>query len=125
MMPQLGVLSTVHPEAATQVFERDCLILLGPCIAPVGIAKAGEEVCSVEMNGRRETVRAGEVKVLPLGVGEKAEIEVTPARGFDMGEGKGRPVRSSVEGGVVGVILDGRGRPLNLISDPMREYEAF
>ena len=39
MMPQLGVLSTVHPKAATDVFERDCLIRLGDCIAPVGTAK--------------------------------------------------------------------------------------
>jgi len=28
MMPQLGILSTVMPEAAAQVFERDCLIKL-------------------------------------------------------------------------------------------------
>ncbi|HOD41638.1 MAG TPA: glutamate mutase L, partial [Candidatus Wallbacteria bacterium] len=36
MMPQLGVLAKVHPEAALQVFEKDCLIYLGTCIAPVG-----------------------------------------------------------------------------------------
>src|SRR5438093_5751126 len=34
--PQLGVLSTVHARAATEVFERDCLIFLGPCVAPLG-----------------------------------------------------------------------------------------
>ncbi|MGB2989555.1 MAG: glutamate mutase L, partial [Candidatus Zixiibacteriota bacterium] len=33
MMPQLGVLSTVHAKAATQVFDKDCLIHLGTCIA--------------------------------------------------------------------------------------------
>ncbi|MDH7568456.1 MAG: glycosyltransferase, partial [Armatimonadota bacterium] len=36
MMPQLGVLSQVHPQAAEQVFFRDCLIPLGTCIAAVG-----------------------------------------------------------------------------------------
>ena len=41
MMPQLGVLAQVNQEAATQVFERDCLIHLGSCIAPVGVAKPG------------------------------------------------------------------------------------
>jgi uncharacterized protein (TIGR01319 family) len=39
MTPQLGVLSTVHETAATQVFERDCLVFLGPCVAPIGSAK--------------------------------------------------------------------------------------
>ena len=43
MMPQLGVLAAVHPEAATQVFERDCLIYLGDCIAPLGRVKEGQK----------------------------------------------------------------------------------
>jgi hypothetical protein len=38
MMPQLGVLASVQPEAAGQVFERDCLIWLGTVVAPVGVA---------------------------------------------------------------------------------------
>src|SRR5436190_2829459 len=41
MAPQLGVLSTVHEQAATQVFERDCLIRLGAVLAPVGGGKPG------------------------------------------------------------------------------------
>ena len=40
MMPQLGVLAQVNEAAATQVFERDCLIHLGTCIAPVGVASS-------------------------------------------------------------------------------------
>ena len=51
MMPQLGVLSTVQPEAAAQVFERDCLIKLGSVIAPVGKRKAGDLACSVTIDG--------------------------------------------------------------------------
>ncbi|MFQ6061319.1 MAG: glutamate mutase L, partial [Thermoplasmata archaeon] len=39
MMPHLGVLSAVHEEAATEVFERDCLIHLGTAVAPKGIGK--------------------------------------------------------------------------------------
>ena len=43
MMPHLGVLSAVHPEAASQVFERDCLIYLGTCIAAKGVGKTGRK----------------------------------------------------------------------------------
>jgi len=32
MMPQLGVLSEVHAKAATEVFNKDCLIHLGTCV---------------------------------------------------------------------------------------------
>lgn len=48
---------------------------------------------------------------------EAAEIVVTPARGFDVGEGKGKEVRRTVQGGVAGVIIDTRGRPLQLPGD--------
>jgi uncharacterized protein (TIGR01319 family) len=117
MMPQLGVLSTIHPEAAAQVFDRDCLIRLGTCIAPVGQGKEGEPCLTVEYNGKSETFRVGEIRVLPLGVGETLEAVLKPARGFDVGAGKGRAREVQLEGGVVGIIVDARGRPLQLPSD--------
>ncbi len=114
MMPQLGVLSTVHPEAATQVFERDCLIHLGTCIAPVGPAKPGKPVLEVEIDlpagKERFTMEFGQMRLVPLGVGEKAQVRARPAKGLDVGGGKGAEVVEEVEGGVVGIIFDTRGR---------------
>jgi hypothetical protein len=132
MMPQLGILSTIHPEAATQVFERDCLIYLGTCIAPVGVAKPGEACCTVQFGGKTETIPFGTIKVYPLGFqsGEEgepqsAEITVTPARGFDVGAGKGREVKRVVQGGVAGVIIDARGRPLQLPTEDTPRVEKL
>ncbi|GIV10414.1 MAG: hypothetical protein KatS3mg019_2505 [Fimbriimonadales bacterium] len=117
MMPQLGVLSTVHPEAAAQVFDRDCLIRLGSCVAPVGQGKEGEPCLTIEYNGKSETFRYGELRVLPMGVGETLRATLRPARGFDVGAGKGKPVEATLEGGVVGIVVDARGRPLQLPAD--------
>jgi hypothetical protein len=122
MMPHLGVLSTVHKAAATEVFEKDCLILLGTCIAPRGTAKAPGRPCFTarirRAGGRSEerTVAHGELVCLPLAEGETAEIEVVPDKAFDIGHGPGKPVTGKAQGGVVGLILDGRGRPLGLPS---------
>ena len=44
MMPHLGVLAQVHPQAAIEVFERDCLIYLGTCISPKGTGSARQNV---------------------------------------------------------------------------------
>jgi hypothetical protein len=63
-------------------------------------------------------VACGEVRVLPLAEGEQAALTVELARGFDCGAGKGRPVSATVRGGVVGVIADGRGRPLQWARTP-------
>jgi len=114
MMPQLGVLSTVHPEAATQVFERDCLIHLGTCIAPVGPAKPGKTILTLDIDLPTGTehmeMQMGEIRLVPLGVGEEATIRARPARGLDLGAGKGQEITEVVDGGVVGIIIDTRGR---------------
>ena len=115
MMPQLGVLAQVNEAAATQVFERDCLIHLGTCIAPVGVATPGE--LGVTITGDlTETVPFGELRLYPLGVGEKAQVTIQPERRLDMGAGRGQPIDAEVEGGVVGLVVDTRGRPLEVSS---------
>ena len=113
MMPQLGVLAQVNEAAATQVFERDCLIHLGTCIAPVGVAAPGD--LGVTISGDlTETVPFGELRLYPLGVGEKAWVTIQPERRLDMGAGRGQPIEAEVEGGVVGLVVDTRGRPLEV-----------
>ena len=113
MMPQLGVLAQVNEAAATQVFERDCLIHLGTCIAPVGITNPGD--LGITISGDlTETVPFGELRLYPLGVGEKAQLTIQPERRLDMGAGRGQPIEAEVEGGVVGLVVDTRGRPLEV-----------
>lgn len=117
MMPQLGVLSTVLPEAATQVFDRDCLIRLGTVVAPVGAARRDEPLATVRFGGQEHRIEPGKIEVIPLGADDWLDLEITPARGVDVGAGKGKPHTARVRGGVAGLILDGRGRPLNLPPD--------
>lgn len=118
MMPHLGVLAHVHPDAAMEVFEKDCLVYLGTCVAPKGVSKPGKSCFKYEITGAtlNETgeLLCGEMKVLPLGVGETARIRIEPARGFDAGKGHKQAVEQEVRGGTVGLILDSRGRPLDV-----------
>jgi uncharacterized protein (TIGR01319 family) len=118
MMPHLGVLAQVHPQAAIEVFERDCLVYLGTCVAPKGSGALGKPCFSFRLSGSglNETgdVKVGEMRKIPLEPGKTAKISVEPARGFDCGAGPGKHVEKEIRGGTVGVILDGRGRPLQL-----------
>ncbi|MEW6032028.1 MAG: glutamate mutase L [Bacillota bacterium] len=125
MMPQLGVLATVHPEASAQVFERDCLIRLGTAIAPVGPASGRTATEVVRVKGTLpgggsfdEAVNYGEMKRISLPENETLTITVQPARGYDVGAGPGHRLETNVEGGTCGLILDGRGRPLVLSDQP-------
>ena len=131
MMPQLGVLSTVHEEAAIQVFQKDCLIRLGWSIAPRSPRKVkpGHLSMTVEVhgpNGRSShEIHHGELIRVPLPEGSRAEITVTPEKGHDVGSGPGEPASRTIAGGVVGLILDARGRPFHLPADRTERLAAL
>lgn len=119
MMPHLGVLSTINEKAATDVFVRDCMVYLGTCVAPIGQGKDGDRCADYQMtmpDGKTigDQLKFGELKLYPLESGQKATITVQPAKGVSMGAGAGVAVTKEVHGGVVGLLLDGRGRPLKL-----------
>jgi len=121
MMPQLGILSTIHPKAAVEVFEKDCLIRLGTCIAPVGKAKQDQPVLEYEINLPNERIGGelmpGELKLIPANY-DPARATLAPGKGLDIGAGKNEKLETNIFGGVVGIILDGRGRqPFNLTDE--------
>ena len=130
MMPQLGVMANIEKEelaedarnAAIEVFEKDCLIRLGTCLAPVGNAKPGAIVLIAEL-----TLPNGDIQKHEIKFGDIVRIEVpyepikaklTPGKGMDIGAGKNESIETTIYGGVVGIILDGRGRPMGISTDP-------
>ncbi|MHC4414168.1 MAG: glutamate mutase L [Planctomycetota bacterium] len=132
MMPHLGVLAQVHPKAAMEVFERDCLIYLGTCVAAKGLGKPGKACFDYTIKGDTvndsDELTFGEIRLLPLGPDETAVISAEPARAFDLGSGPGRRIEKEVRGGTVGLVLDARGRPLILPeerSEARRAVEAW
>ena len=131
MAPQLGVLSTVHPEAATQVFDRDCLIRLGSVLAPIGAGRSGQPCLTVEIAaegrpGVDRRVPFGTLTLLPLPAEGIVRLTAAPERGFDLGLGRGRALETGIRGGAVGLIVDTRGRrPFALPDDPHARIERL
>ncbi|MCM2268009.1 MAG: glutamate mutase L [Elusimicrobiales bacterium] len=121
MMPHLGVLAQISEKAALDVFYHDCLVRLGTCLAPKGLAKEGQlimewEVTAPDGKKRAGQLRFGDILHVPFD-SPKARLVARPSKGFDMGSGPGNKVEAEIEGGVVGLVLDGRGRPFNLAKD--------
>jgi uncharacterized protein (TIGR01319 family) len=126
MMPHLGVLAQINEKAAIDVFERDCLIHLGPVIAPIGTTKPGMPCVRVKIDNKKEyDIPFGEMKRIPLDAEEEVTLTITPAKGFDIGAGKKKTVTKKVHGGVVGIIIDARGRPLSLPDSPQERIVAL
>jgi len=119
MMPHLGVLSTVYPKIAWNIFDKDCLVRLGSVIAPVGTAKQGEHVVNITLVMPNniifeKEIQFGEIIRVPLPEGLKAKAVISPESNFNIGNGPGMKLETTIEGGVVGVVIDVRGRPLIL-----------
>jgi hypothetical protein len=103
---------------------------LGTAVSPVGHARQGRPVMRVrvEPEGGGEmsegVVRFGQVVLLPLRAGEHARLTLRPESGFDVGfGGQGKAGALRVAGGALGVIIDARGRPLELSNDPAERQE--
>ena len=144
MMPQLGVMANIDKEnlseqariAALEVFEKDCLIRLGTCIAPVGNLEGDTNILSISLefeNSDNKEINLNHGELIRIEAGyEEIKATLTPAKGVDVGAGAGEPINTTIFGGQVGIILDGRGRPLHIdsesskrISDLKNWSEAF
>ncbi len=120
MMPHLGVLASVHPQAAMEVFERDCLVRLGWCVAASGEARWGKPCFQFKLSGAVQqsgSLACGDVALVRVPHGAEVEITVEPEKGFDFGAGSGKPMTRRVKGGVLGIFFDARGRALALPSN--------
>ncbi|MEM7230414.1 MAG: methylaspartate mutase, partial [Planctomycetota bacterium] len=62
-------------------------------------------------------IKVGEMKLFELGPDDSATVSITPAKGFDVGAGSGKPREETVRGGTVGLVLDGRGRSISIPED--------
>lgn len=114
----IGAVAGPQPDVAAGLFERDCLANLGTCIAPTGWSKDGAPALDLTVEGgdagpRSARVAAGSLRRLPLRYGERIAVKLYPAEQFDVGLGRpGAPGAADVEGGLRGVVVDCRGRPI-------------
>ena len=137
MMPQLGVLANIDQKdlsenarkAALEVFNKDCLIRLGTCIAPVGKAKNGDLILSTTLemsDGSEKQIDLHQGELLAISADyEPIKSKLKPAKGIDIGAGKNEEISTTLYGGVVGLVFDGRGRPLNLPNENDKRIDSL
>ena len=119
----IGAVAGIKPLIAASALEAGTLVSLGTVISPVGQTRRGDVVMRVKIiydNGSELAVEAhyGELEVWPLLVGQRATLEIRLHRRFDIGMGPGQGGRVEVLGGLAGLIVDARGRPLALPKQP-------
>lgn len=130
LAPAFGALAGVNPGAAAQVLERDGFVTLGTAIVPTFPGRTGDGLAvqariETAVGGQLEVqVASGSLELIPLGLGEKAHVELRMSGGVDMAAAEKHGIMArDMEGGAVGLVIDARGRPLRFPNDLQQARE--
>jgi hypothetical protein len=131
LVNMLGAIAVVDPVAAVKIAAQDAFLNLGTVVAPAGHGTLGKPAVKIKLTYENDEIYEkeivyGDIEMIDLPLGQKAKLEVRPARHFDIGLGQpGRGAVAEVEGGVLGVVIDARGRPLRLAVDDVERQEQL
>jgi len=130
LLPLLGAASVRNSLLPVQILESGAFQSLGTVVSVIASANVGAQVVRARLtydNGTETLadVKFGNLEVLPLPAGESARLTLQPQRGANIGFGPGRGGTVPVSGGSMGVVIDGRGRPLVLSNDAGRRQESI
>lgn len=128
LLPLLGVAASQNNILPVQVLESGAFLSIGTVVSPVVSARYGTAILRAKLTYENGTeaqteLKYGGLETLPLPVGETGKLSIQCLHGADVGFGPGRGGTIPVSGGALGIVFDGRGRPLELPSDPVRRRE--
>ena len=128
LLPLLGAAAKRNSILPVQVLESGAFQSLGTVVSVTASAAYGSLVARARMvyddgHEAQAEVKYGSIEILPLANGQSAKLTLQPTHGTDVGFGLGRGGTVRVSGGAMGVVIDGRGRPLVLPGDPVRRRE--
>jgi len=144
ILPRLMSLGRVDATVAASILKHDAFLNAGVCLSLLGDAKPGDRVAEISIDRDHlphggapsgedvHEIRYGTITVIPLRANEQTGIRITTARKFSFGiEGsetvwsvgsaeEGKSPSAGVAGGLVGLVVDARGRPIESDQDPAR-----
>jgi hypothetical protein len=124
LAPGLGAASTVVPGLVSQLLlDPTVLVNLGFVISPISRVKAGTAILRIRVkyqSGHETTVNAhqGNIQTISIPAGQRAKVFIDPLHKTNIGFGPGKGTSIQVVGGLFGLVVDARGRPLNLPTNP-------
>jgi hypothetical protein len=127
----LGATASVTPLLTVQSLDATNFVNLCTVISPVGSAPPETPILRVRMTSDdsvefEQEIKQGYLAIFKLPSGQSGTLHLTPLHRFDVGMGgPGRGGTVKVIGGVLGVLIDARGRPLHLPSEPFKRRELL
>jgi hypothetical protein len=131
LLAALGAAASRNPILPIQILESGAFLGLATVVSPYTNAKPGTPILSgrlVYQNGNesRIEIKQGALELFPLPVGQAGRLYLKPEHHTDIGLGPDitHDAGFPVSGTALGLVIDARGRPLHLPSDPARRCET-
>jgi len=131
LLPLLGKIGEAEPVLPVQVLASAAFENLGTVVSATGDLPQGKLALTVHVeteSGKVYTVdvHQGSLRRLVIPAGEEAVLEFVPHQKMDIGfSGAGQGGRLKVTGGVLGVVIDARGRPVQMPDQPEERVERL
>jgi hypothetical protein len=126
----LGAMVKVNPILPIQILETTAYVNLATVITAVSGAQSGSTILRVRLqyssgNYIDAEVKQGSITALPLNSGENGQLFIKMIRRTQIEDLEISDDPIKVKGGVCGVVIDARGRPLELPRDDRIRQEQF
>jgi hypothetical protein len=130
LLPGIGAAAGINPILPVQILESGAFMGLASVVAPISNAKSGTPILRGRLVTKDGTetkfeINQGTLDVIPLPSGQSGQLFLEPLYRVDVGFGPGRSGDVQVSGTQVGVVIDARGRPLQLSKENGRRQEML
>jgi hypothetical protein len=131
LVAALGAVSKINPKVPVQVIETSAFEYLGTVISPVSNERIGTPILNARLEyddgGKYQVeINQGSIVSLPLRPKKSALLHLEPLRKLRIDPSRKRDVRNfKVVGGLCGVVVDVRGRPITLPEDKLKKREML
>jgi len=127
----LGAIASVTPLLTIQSLDATNFVNLCTVISPIGKAPPGTPILRLRLTSddaieSEVEVQNGTLTAIKLPLGQTGTLHLAPLHRFDVGMGGfGRGGTVKVIGGMLGVVIDARGRPLHMLAEPSKRRELL
>jgi hypothetical protein len=130
LLSVLGAAAGINSLLPVQILESGAFLNLGTVVSPVSSAKYGNLIMRVKVTAEDGAdthfdIKQGSLTLLPISLGRKARLRLEYSNDTEIGMGHSGISSLNVVGGVLGTIIDARGRPLILPVDAARRRDLI
>jgi len=131
LLPVLGAAGRLNPLIPIQVFDSGALNHLATAICPVSRAPVGTPILNIKITDEAGKVEEMEVKqgalvALPIRFNQNVIVHLQGLHNTWINPfSRTTSANLKLTGGLCGILIDARGRPINLPKDPASRWERI